>query len=117
MEPPRPSESFVTRFQRLTSGSTKRRVDLELRVLDVVLASVFLVLTLPVTLPLAAAMVATDGLPLFYRGERVGRGGRIFTMPKFRTLRRGAEERLGHYLGDELVLRTREEFTPLGGWL
>ncbi len=117
MEPPRPSESFVTRFHTLTSGSTKRRVDLELRALDVVLAAAFLLLTLPLTLPIAAAMAASDGLPLFYRGERVGRGGRIFTMVKFRTLRRGAEERLGHYLGDELVQRTREEFTPLGGWL
>jgi lipopolysaccharide/colanic/teichoic acid biosynthesis glycosyltransferase len=117
MEPPRPSESFVTRFQTLTSGSTKRRVDLELRVLDIALSGLFLLLSLPVALPIAAAMVATDGLPLFYRGERVGRGGRMFTMLKFRTLRRGAEERLGHYLGDELVQRAREEFTPLGGWL
>jgi lipopolysaccharide/colanic/teichoic acid biosynthesis glycosyltransferase len=117
MEPPRPSESFVTRFQTLTSGSTKRRVDLELRVLDVVLSALFVLLSLPVALPIAAAMLATDGMPLFYRGERVGRGGRIFTMLKFRTLRRGAEARLGHYLGDELVVHTREEFTPLGGWL
>jgi lipopolysaccharide/colanic/teichoic acid biosynthesis glycosyltransferase len=117
MEPPRPSESFVTRFQQLTSGSAKRRVDLELRMLDVALSGLFLLLALPLAVPIALAMLATDGLPLFYRGERVGRGGRIFTMLKFRTLRRGAEERLGHYLGDELVQRTRAEFTPLGGWL
>jgi lipopolysaccharide/colanic/teichoic acid biosynthesis glycosyltransferase len=117
MEPRPPSESFVTRFETLTSGSTKRRVDLELRVLDVALSLVFFALTLVVALPIAAAMLATDGLPLFYRGRRVGRGGRIFTMLKFRTLRRGAEERLGPYLGDELVQRTGEELTPLGGWL
>jgi lipopolysaccharide/colanic/teichoic acid biosynthesis glycosyltransferase len=117
VEPPRPSESFVTRFQQLTSGSTKRRVDVELRVLDVLLAGLFVVLSLPIALPVAALMVATDGLPLFYRGERVGRGGRIFTMLKFRTLRHGAEQRLGHDLGDELVRRTRNELTPLGGWL
>ena len=53
------------------------------------------------------------GLAL-YRGDRVGRGGRIFQMLKFRTLRRGAEERLGPYLGAELVERTREETTRLG---
>jgi lipopolysaccharide/colanic/teichoic acid biosynthesis glycosyltransferase len=35
-------------------------------------------------------------------------------MLKFRTLRRGAEERLGPYLGEELMLRTREETTRLG---
>src|SRR6185503_13974295 len=49
-----------------------------------------------------------------YRGERVGRDGRIFQMLKFRTLKRGAEGRLGPYLGEELVLRTREETTRLG---
>jgi lipopolysaccharide/colanic/teichoic acid biosynthesis glycosyltransferase len=38
-------------------------------------------------------------------------------MLKFRTLRRGAEGRLGPYLGDELVLRTREERTAVGAWL
>ncbi|MDX6412092.1 MAG: hypothetical protein QOE91_1608 [Gaiellaceae bacterium] len=117
MEPPRPSESFVTRFQQLTSGSAKRRVDLELRGLDIVLASLFLLLSIVLVVPIGVAMLVTDGLPLFYRGERIGRGGRIFTMFKFRTLRRGAEQRLGHDLGNELVRRTREEFTPLGGWL
>ena len=38
-------------------------------------------------------------------------------MLKFRTLRRNAEERLGPYLGEELVHRTREETTAIGGWL
>jgi lipopolysaccharide/colanic/teichoic acid biosynthesis glycosyltransferase len=117
MEPPRPSDSFVTRFQRLTSGSAKRRVDLELRGLDIVMSLVFLLASVVIVVPIGVAMLVTDGPPLFYRGERVGRGGRTFTMVKFRTLRRGAEQRLGHNLGDDLVRRTREEFTPLGGWL
>ena len=56
----------------------------------------------------------TSGRPLFYRGQRVGRDGRIFEMLKFRTLRRGAEERLGPYLGTELVERTQAETTRLG---
>jgi lipopolysaccharide/colanic/teichoic acid biosynthesis glycosyltransferase len=38
-------------------------------------------------------------------------------MLKFRTLRRGAEERLGPYLGPELVRLTKDETTRLGGWL
>jgi lipopolysaccharide/colanic/teichoic acid biosynthesis glycosyltransferase len=117
MEPPRPSESFVTRFEQLTSGSTKRRVDLELRALDVGLAAILLVATLPVTVAIAVLTLVTDGLPIFYRGDRIGRGGRIFTMIKFRTLRLGAEQRLGAHLEGELVLRTQEEFTPLGGRL
>ena len=114
MSRPRPSESFVLRFARLTSGSPKRRVDLELRILDVVFALVFGLLALPLVLLIAAASALTSGLPVLYRGERVGRGGRIFTIVKFRTLKRDAEARLGPYLGEELVLRTRAETTRVG---
>jgi lipopolysaccharide/colanic/teichoic acid biosynthesis glycosyltransferase len=114
---PRPSDSFVQRFTVLTGQSPKRFVDLELRALDVGLAAFFLLVSLPLTVPIALVSVLTSGLPLFYRGERVGRGGRIFQMLKFRTLRRGAEERLGPYLGLELIERTRVETTPVGRWL
>jgi lipopolysaccharide/colanic/teichoic acid biosynthesis glycosyltransferase len=111
---PRPSESFVLRFARLTGGSPKRRVDLELRILDVVFALVFGLLALPLLLLIVLASALTGGLPILYRGERVGRGGRIFTIIKFRTLKRDAEARLGPYLGEELVRRTRVEYTPVG---
>jgi lipopolysaccharide/colanic/teichoic acid biosynthesis glycosyltransferase len=115
--PTRPSDSFIQRFDVLVQGTPKRRVDLELRVLDVFLSALFLLLFLPLAVLLGLAIMATSGLPLFYRGERIGRGGRVFTMLKFRTLRRGAEERLGHYLGPELVERTRAETTAIGRWL
>ena len=81
------------------------------------LASLFLVVSLPLSLPIALAILLGDGPPLFYRGERVGRAGRVFTMLKFRTLRRGAEERLGPFLGPELVQRTKAESTRIGAWL
>jgi lipopolysaccharide/colanic/teichoic acid biosynthesis glycosyltransferase len=109
-----PSESFVARFEALAGSSTKRRVDLELRVLDVFFAVVFGLLSLPLVLLITVVAVATSGLPVFYRGERVGRGGRIFTIIKFRTLRRDAESRLGPYLGEELVRRTELEYTRAG---
>jgi lipopolysaccharide/colanic/teichoic acid biosynthesis glycosyltransferase len=111
---PRPSDSFVERFSTLVRGSPKRRVDFELRAFDVILSTLFLLLALPLLLLIGGALLVTSGLPLFYRGERVGRDGRIFQMLKFRTLRRGAEERLGPYLGEELVLRTRAETTRVG---
>jgi lipopolysaccharide/colanic/teichoic acid biosynthesis glycosyltransferase len=38
-------------------------------------------------------------------------------MLKFRTLKRGAEDRLGPYLGEELVRRTQAETTGFGTWL
>ena len=112
-----PSDSFIRRYSELAGTTPKRGRDFVLRALDVGLSAFFLLASLVVTLPLALLLLATQGLPLFYRGERVGKGGRIFHMLKFRTLRRGAEKRLGPYLGEELVRRTRAERTPLGGWL
>ena len=55
---------------------------------------------------------------MLYRGERVGLGGHVFTMYKFRTLRRGAEHRLGPYLGEELVQRDAGASSRrVGRWL
>ena len=117
VQAPRPSESFVRRFSELTAASPKRFVDLELRALDVLLSALFLLVSLPLTAAIALGILATSGRPLFYRGERVGRGGYVFEMRKFRTLRPGAEERLGPHLGEELVRRTRAETTRVGAWL
>jgi lipopolysaccharide/colanic/teichoic acid biosynthesis glycosyltransferase len=113
----RPTESFVARFEALAGTSAKRRVDLELRVLDVVFAIVFGLLTLPVFLVIAVAVAVSSGRPVLYRGDRVGRGGRLFTINKFRTLERDAESRLGPYLGEELMRRTELEWTRAGRWL
>ena len=46
-------------------------------------SALFLLLTLPVSLLIAAGVLGTSSLPVFYRGERVGRGGRVFRMIKF----------------------------------
>ena len=113
--PPRPSDSFILRFTVLARGTPRRRsVDLELRALDILLSSLLLLAALPAIVAISAAIVLTSGLPLLYRGERVGRGGRIYTMLKFRTLSGGAEGRLGPYLGPELVERTQAELTRIG---
>jgi lipopolysaccharide/colanic/teichoic acid biosynthesis glycosyltransferase len=114
---PQSSDSLILRFSELTEESETRPRDAALRTFDVVLSAFFLLVTLPVTLPLAGLLLMTSGRPLFYRGERVGRGGRVFEMLKFRTLSRNAEERLGPYLGEELVARTRAETTGFGRWL
>jgi lipopolysaccharide/colanic/teichoic acid biosynthesis glycosyltransferase len=115
---PGPEDSFIYRFSALAHEAPRRPlVDLELRALDVLLSALFLLVALPLVLLLVLVVALTSGLPVFYKGERVGRGGRVFRMVKLRTLRRGAESRLGPYLGPELVERTRSETTPLGAWL
>jgi lipopolysaccharide/colanic/teichoic acid biosynthesis glycosyltransferase len=107
-------DTLVRGYRELARGTPGRPRDVLLRALDVVLSSVFLVLTLPLALAIAVALLVTSGRPVFYRGERVGRGGRVFTMLKFRTLKPDAETRLGPYLGEELVRRTEQEYAPLG---
>src|SRR4029079_1081671 len=72
---------------------------------------------LPILALVTIVFLVTSGTPLFYRGLRVGRHGRIFHMFKFRTLKRDAESRLGPYYGQELSTRTAAEVTRLGRWL
>ena len=110
-------DTLVRGYRRLAAETPRRRIDLELRVLDLLFAVVFGLLLAPVALVIAAAVVATSGRPALYRGERVGRGAHFFTMLKFRTLERDAETRLGPYLGEELVRRTAAEYTRVGRWL
>jgi lipopolysaccharide/colanic/teichoic acid biosynthesis glycosyltransferase len=108
------SESFI---RRARESPRRNRIDAALRVLDVVFSLVFgAIFLIPVAL-IALAILATSGRPVLYRGTRVGRGGEFYTMLKFRTLRPGAEERLGAHLGEELVFRTKEERTTVGRWL
>ncbi len=108
------SESFI---RQARESPRRERVDTTLRVLDVALSVLFLAIAALPMVVIALAILFTGGRPVLYRGERVGRGGRFYKMLKFRTLRRGAEDRLGPFLGDELVRRTREERTAVGAWL
>jgi lipopolysaccharide/colanic/teichoic acid biosynthesis glycosyltransferase len=113
----RVEDTLVRGYRRLALETPARRRDVVLRALDLLLAGLLLVVSLPIAVGIALAVVLTSGRPVLYRGERVGRGGHTFTMLKFRTLRVGAEQRLGPQLGEELVRRTQDEFTPIGGWL
>jgi lipopolysaccharide/colanic/teichoic acid biosynthesis glycosyltransferase len=108
------SESFI---RRARESPRRDRIDAALRVLDVGFSLVFGAIFLIAIGLIALAILATSGRPVLYRGTRVGRGGEFYTMLKFRTLRPGAEERLGAHLGEELVFRTREERTTVGRWL
>ena len=112
------SESLAERYARLAQERRRpRRVDLALRTLDIAVASASLALLSPLWLLTALAIFLVSGSPVLYRGLRVGRFGRVFTMLKFRTLEKDAEARLGPYYGDELTRRTEAEVSSLGRWL
>lgn len=62
------------------------------RAFDIVASTALLVLALPVMLLAAVAIFLESGLPIIYRQERVGRGGRTFVCLKFRSMRADAEK-------------------------
>jgi lipopolysaccharide/colanic/teichoic acid biosynthesis glycosyltransferase len=112
------NESLAERYSRLAHElPDRRRVDFELRALDILLSTLFVAVGLLIAIPIGIGIALTSGRPIFYRGMRVGRGGRVFTMTKFRTLRTGAEVRLGHHLEAALVEATEAEVTRVGRWL
>jgi sugar transferase (PEP-CTERM system associated) len=61
------------------------------RVFDLVASLILLILTLPVMLIAAICIILEDGMPVLYRQERVGQHGRVFTIFKFRSMRKDAE--------------------------
>jgi len=110
-------DTLVRGYRQLAADAPHRRIDVELRALDLVLSALVGLALIPVGLAIALVIALTSGRPVLYRGQRVARGGHFFTMLKFRTLRADAESRLGPYLGAELVRRTEAEYTRVGRWL
>jgi lipopolysaccharide/colanic/teichoic acid biosynthesis glycosyltransferase len=61
------------------------------RAFDILLSLAGIILSLPVTLLFALAIVVEERGPIFYTHDRVGRGGRVFKFYKFRTMRIDAD--------------------------
>ncbi len=62
------------------------------RIFDIVASLVLLLVTLPVMLLTALLILLEDGLPLFYRQERVGYAGKPYMVIKFRSMFKDAEK-------------------------
>ncbi len=56
------------------------------RLFDIVLSFIGLLLLLPLLVVVAIAILVTSPGPVFYGSPRVGKGGKIFKMIKFRTM-------------------------------
>jgi lipopolysaccharide/colanic/teichoic acid biosynthesis glycosyltransferase len=70
------------------------------RLLDVFTATTLLILSSPLLLVSAIGILVTDGWPILYRQQRLGRFGRTFTLYKLRTMRREAEKEGPQFSGD-----------------
>jgi len=61
------------------------------RLVDIVLALTLIAVVWPLMAIFAAAIALESGFPVIYRQKRVGYRGRIFTLFKFRSMRKDAE--------------------------
>jgi exopolysaccharide biosynthesis polyprenyl glycosylphosphotransferase len=93
------------------------------RVFDLVVAGLLLVPLLPVIALLAAIVKLDSPGPVFFRQERMGRGGRVFRIFKMRSMRDGAEaerEELrdeNEYSGPMFKMRKDPRLTRAGCWM
>ena len=77
------------------------------RVMDLAISAVALLLALPVMALVAAAIRLDSPGPAIFWSQRFGRGGRLFAMPKFRTMKVGTPQLPTHLLGDGTARLTR----------
>lgn len=81
------------------------------RLLDVVMALVLIVITLPVMIVVAAAVLIDSGWPMLYQARRQGQGGRPFRLLKFRSMWRNSERQLGELLELDELFRIQYDST------
>ncbi len=82
------------------------------RVFDVLLALGLLIALLPLLLAIAVIVRLTSVGPALHWSDRVGRGNKIFRMPKFRSMRIDAPQVATH-----LMVNPSDYLTPIGGFL
>jgi len=80
------------------------------RLIDVVVAASVLAAAAPVMAATALLVYADVGRPLLFRQDRVGLGGRIFELVKFRTMKHAVDR-------DGRVLPDGERLTRIGRFL
>jgi len=97
-----------------SEGFKRRRLeDLAKRAMDLVLASVGLILALPILALVAIAVRQLSRGPAMYSQERVGHHGRVFVLHKFRSMRTDAEKETGAVWASA----ADERVTPIGKFL
>ena len=104
----RPSWLIFSQGFRKTRGLLAAK-----RGLDIVVAALGLLIASPILLLVTIAVRLTSNGPAFYHQQRVGQGGRIFTVHKFRSMRQDAEAGTGAVWAQSKDPR----ITPIGGFL
>ena len=75
------------------------------RAMDIAVSFAMLALTLPVMAVCACMIAGEDGSPVIFRQQRVTKGGRIFTIYKFRTMKKDGQSERSVTDGDDRITR------------
>lgn len=96
---------------RSSERCAAKAVPLSKRLFDKAFAAAALLFFAPFILVVAAAILVSDGRPVFYRHRRVGLHGRRFHCLKFRTMVHDADTRLERFLREDPAARAEWEAT------
>lgn len=120
----RNSEPFIGRSRRFVLRRRLWILDIGQRMrrmIDIIAASIGLVIALPLLLVVGCAIKWTSKGPILFSQRRVGRNGRDFKILKLRTMYIDAEARRAALMTntDEIRFKLRRDprITPVGRWL
>ena len=100
------SSRFVSDWGVVIDNTLRRSIDISASILGFILLS-------PVFLLLAVMIQRDSPGPVFFKGQRLGKKGKLFKILKFRTM----YERPESYAGPCLTGACDNRITPLGSWL
>lgn len=98
------------------------------RLFDIVFSLMLLLVLSPILILISLVIITTDGRPIIFMQERVGRSGKRFRFFKFRTMKNGAEKMLRHwelgstpewieYVNNNFKLKSDPRLIKVGGFL
>jgi sugar transferase (PEP-CTERM system associated) len=91
-----PIENLKPSWMVFNSGfGVSKRVLAEKRILALILSSIAIILLSPIILLLMILIKLDSNGPIFYKQERVGQNGKVFTLIKFRSMFENAESETG----------------------
>ena len=82
-------------FVRIDSTDEKMRFK---RPFDVMMALILIAVLTPIFAVICVTLLLTDGRPIFFRHQRIGRHGRMFDCLKFRTMQSNSADLLKRHL-------------------
>lgn len=94
------SNTSMTGYERLTNKRTIYRYIK--RIIDVVLASIALVVLSPIFLIIALAIKLESKGPVFFKHTRIGKDGKIIKLYKFRSMVTNAEELIKAFTPEQM---------------